>query len=262
MSDLARRAANVVFAATLFPAASLSAWWGTGRPINETAPGFSPEVPAGYAFGIWGLIFSLFLIYAVRQALPAQAEAPLYRRIGWATAGASLLNTAWMVLAQTFGNGWWLVLVIFSILACALTAFFQALSFQASSGQALSGPRTLDTFDRWVVMPMTGLLAAWLSAAVWLNASTLFTLLVPGRLGLGPVPFALIVLGIIAAFSWAVLMRSGGNVWYAGTTVWALAAVAVANLTNAAGQPVIAATAAGCIAVTALLAWWCQPTTA
>ena len=39
-------------------------------------------VPADYAFVIWTPIFLLALIYAVYQALPANRENPLLRKIG------------------------------------------------------------------------------------------------------------------------------------------------------------------------------------
>jgi hypothetical protein len=248
MTDIARRSANLIGAALLVPAARFHAWTGIGRPIGEV-PGsgtFSPETPAGYAFSIWGPIFVLVIVTALRQALPAYRDHALYRQIGWATAGSSFLNVAWMLMAQTLGNGWWLVLAIFGILAFALVAFFRTLQHSQS----------LDRFDRWIVLPMTGLLAAWLSAAVWLNASSYLKLLDPDRFGLSPQGFALAVLATIAAFGLTMLVRSRGNLWYAGTLIWALAAVIAANLMRSEGAPVVALAAAAAIVLTVALAVW------
>lgn len=43
----------------------------------------SPIRPSGYAFAIWAPIFMLAAIYAGWQALPANRERPLLRRVGW-----------------------------------------------------------------------------------------------------------------------------------------------------------------------------------
>jgi hypothetical protein len=248
MSTLPRRSANLLFALCLFPASTFPAWLGVGRPIGQIsrAEGFSPEVPAGYAFGIWGLIFSLTLIYAVRQALPAYRDHELYARIGWATAGASLLNSVWMVLAQTIGNGWWLVIVIWAILACALVAFFGTLALRDK----------LDKFDQWIVMPMTGGLAAWLSAAVWLNLASYIKQVDPSRLGLSTTMFALAILASATILSWTVLVRACGNLFYGLTTLWALIGIIVANMTVPAGDRLVAWTAIGIAVGTASVMVW------
>ncbi|MFM9939680.1 MAG: hypothetical protein ACKVP7_09310 [Hyphomicrobiaceae bacterium] len=253
MTTLPRRSANLLLALSLFPASSFPAWLGVGRSVGEMSRvgGFAPETPAGYAFSIWGLIFSMWLIYAVRQALPAYRNHELYARIGWATAGASLLNSLWMILAQTIGNGWWLVIIIWAILACALVAFFRTLAMRDQ----------LDTFDRWIVLPMTGVLSAWLSAAVWLNLSSYIRQIDPSRLGLTTTAFALVVLACATAFSWAVLAKARGNVFYGLTTLWALVGIIVANSTNAAGQRSVVWAACGVAIVTiGLMAWFRQTT--
>lgn len=250
MSITSRQIANVLLALALFPASSFSSWSGMGRTVGEMsrAQGFAPEVPAGYAFAIWGLIFSLTLIYALRQALPSYRDHGLYQRIGWVTAMSSLLNSIWMVLAQTIGNGWWLVLIIFGILGFALTAFFGVLAEKDR----------LDRFDRFIVLPMTALLAAWLSAAVWLNTASWVKLMAPERLGLSLAQYALVVLSVAAVFSWAVLARARGNLIYAGTTIWALVGIVVANLSNGGGETLVALAAGILVPVTLALAAWAR----
>src|SRR5262245_40539074 len=57
-------------------------------------------VPAGYAFSIWSLIFALSLGYGVWQALTAQRENLLLRRIGWLTASAMAATSVWMLVFQ------------------------------------------------------------------------------------------------------------------------------------------------------------------
>lgn len=246
MQDRSRRALNLIFALLLFPAANFHGLTGIGRPVgdNAVAVGFSPELPAGYAFAIWGPIFALTLIYAVRQALPSQAGKPLYSAIGWATALSSLANVAWMMLAQTIGNGWWLVVIIFIILAAALTAFLRLKAW----------PGALDTFDRYVVWPMAAMLAAWLSAAAWIGTASAIRLYRPDLLGLTSGEFAMIVLALVTVLGWSVLRRTRGDAWFAATLVWALAAVTVANATTAGGDRTVATAAAGIALITVAIA--------
>ncbi|MEJ2752802.1 MAG: tryptophan-rich sensory protein, partial [Chloroflexota bacterium] len=53
-------------------------------------------VPAGYVFSIWGLIYLALLAYAVYQALPAQAQNPSLRSIGYLFVLSCLAKIAWI----------------------------------------------------------------------------------------------------------------------------------------------------------------------
>lgn len=77
--DLLRQAA-VAAAALFMVGATVVGSRGIVAAV-ETEPR-SPVDPAGYAFGIWGLIFLLALGYAGWQVLPPQRENPLLRGIG------------------------------------------------------------------------------------------------------------------------------------------------------------------------------------
>src|SRR3712207_7276028 len=82
--DVVRQVANVVGALFQVGAPVL-----TGEAVGRvSAENSTLVVPADYAFSIWGLIFSLCLAYAAYQALPANRESPLLRRVGPFTAGA------------------------------------------------------------------------------------------------------------------------------------------------------------------------------
>jgi hypothetical protein len=188
-----------------------------GRSVNDVPP---PEQPAGYAFGIWFLIFALSLAYAVRQALPSQRDNPVYARIGWLTAGAFAANSVWMVLAQVYGNGWYLVATIWTIWVFAVAAT-TALLFNAAHR---------DSFDRWITEPALAILAGWLTAAVWLNTWSFLKLTTVGTFGLEPVPFALAMVAAVIVTAVAVHLWLGRNRWYALTIAWALVAVGVANI--------------------------------
>ena len=59
--------------------------------------------PAGYAFGIWGLIYSLILVFVIYQALPAKFvpmrnNKVIFDCIGYSFALNMILNGLWLCL--------------------------------------------------------------------------------------------------------------------------------------------------------------------
>lgn len=217
--DLARQAANI-----------LGVFFQIGAPIltSEAVGRVSAEngtlvVPADYAFTIWGLIFFLCLAYAAYQALPANRESSLLRRVGWFSAGAFFLNGLWEVLfpARQFLLA---QVVILGIFACAAFAYLRLVRTGRESRRSPNGA------ERWLVALPLGLLFGWITAATLVSfATTLVALgLLDGGVGealLGAV--LLLVAGLLA--SGVVLVgRAGpavGYLAYAGAVLWALVGV-------------------------------------
>ena len=161
------------------------------------------------------------MLYAVYQALPANRESPIFRAVGWWSAGAFLCNTIWnqifisrqFVLSQ---------LVIFCGLLCAGMAFFRFVQTAA--------PGRLTSIENWVVAPALGLLFGWLTAA---NVVGLASVLVangfaPTGEGAETGGAALLLFGSAIAFFVVVFSRPGpSSAWvaYGATVIWALVAV-------------------------------------
>ena len=102
------------------------------------------------------MIFALSLIYAAYQALPANRENPLLRRIGgWYTAGAFACTGLWSV----FVPAWQLVLaqaMLVIVFAClAVTCLRLARSERGA----------LSVADRWLVALPLGPFFGWIIAA-------------------------------------------------------------------------------------------------
>ena len=55
-------------------------------------------VPAGYVFGIWGVIYLILLGFTVYQARPAQRDSGFIGEIGWLFFLSCVLNSAWIFL--------------------------------------------------------------------------------------------------------------------------------------------------------------------
>jgi len=207
----------------------------------------TPVVPAGYAFSIWSLIFLLSVAYGIWQFLSANRESALARRTGWPLAGAFAVNTIWQTTAQLTGSvGFGLFAIILLGLACALTALFIA----RKTPEAGYGPR-------WIVTPLTGLLAGWLTAASFVNLSTAtrYAGILPEN-GMAATLFSVVILlaagGAAAAIIW-LLQRDA--TWFAVAVAWAFIAVVVANLgVNQVNIPAALA-AAVMLALVIAVAW-------
>ncbi|WP_043829065.1 hypothetical protein [Muricoccus aerilatus] len=207
----------------------------------------TPVVPAGYAFSIWSLIFALAAAYGIWQFIPANRGSPLAQRTGWPLAGAFAANTLWEFISQlsaSVGFGLFLIIVIGT--ACALTALFVARNTPEAGLGA-----------RWIVTPLTGLLAGWLTAASFVNLSTAARTagMMPEH-GIGATLFAVVILlaagGAAAAIAW--LLRRDAA-WFAGAVGWAFLAVIAANLgINQVNIPAALA-AAVMLALVAAVTW-------
>lgn len=70
-----------------------------GQTIAEISARYpSLFTPAGFAFGIWGVIYAALLVFVIWQALPAQRDNPKIARISGLFRINCLANAAWIVV--------------------------------------------------------------------------------------------------------------------------------------------------------------------
>lgn len=217
MSDTRRQTLTVLFAITQAIAPALPAL-GYGITVGAR-DGFSspPEVPAGYAFSIWGLIFLLSLAYAVVQALPAARNTRLYQAIGTQSWLLFALSTAWMLVAQFEGPTSLLAAIIVVMLGLALRILASVTG--ANVGRA-----------GMVIVPLFGLYAGWLTLATFLNLSTLLREQGIAPVGLIEWQYAILILALAGALACSVLERLGGPFWYLAAAEWGLVAIFIQNI--------------------------------
>ncbi len=180
-------------------------------------------VPADYAFVIWSPIFLLCLAYAVYQALPANRENPLLRRVGWFSAGAFFSNGLWEILfpARQFLLAQVVIVGIFALVALAYLGVLHE-----SRGRVLSGS------ERWLVTLPLGLLFGWITAATLVSFATTFVALglLQGGSGEAVLGAALLLTGGLLASAVLLAGRVGplqGNLAYATAVMWALVGVVI-----------------------------------
>jgi hypothetical protein len=226
--DLIRQFLNVAFALGQIVASFVPELTGVGRRLGDGEPSVAvnPAAPPGPAFSIWGVLFPAVLAYAVYQAAPLRAGSPLLRRVGWLTAVALALTTAWVlwsVLAGIPRSGD--VTFAAAVLACYLAALGRA-----------EGPVSKEKF---VTIPVS-LMAGWLTVALGVNVSALLVL---PPVELLPQPVAVAVVASAGAAGVIVPRLVGGKGWYSLPVAWGLAWVAAGNLSSD-GSTVVAVAAA------------------
>ena len=218
--DALRQTANVVGA--LFQAGMTVVASASIQEVVETGPPSLVE-PAGYAFTIWALIFAVSLAYAVYQALPANRESPLLRRIGWFTATAFFFTGMWSVFVPLrqllFAQA-----MLLGVFACLFVAYARL---------ARSERGVLRGADRWLVALPLGPFLGWITAA---NAVSLTSeavrsgLVAPGGAGEAALGTVLLLVGALLACAVILAGRTGpvqGYLTYGATVLWALTGIVV-----------------------------------
>ena len=214
-------AGAVAFAAGPLMVRDFSGFEAGQFPVPQDRP---PVQPAGYAFGIWGLIYVWLLVHA-GFGLFARAEAR-----DWDAARAPLIvslavGAAWLGVARI--SPLWATVLIWVMLAGALLALVR-----------------MPARDRWTGQAPVAIYAGWLTAAAWVAVG-----LALAGFGLtGPLAAALIAVPLAVAMAVIVQRMRPQAPEYGLTVIWALVAVVVANI--GAGSAVVAV--AGVVGIVAV----------
>jgi hypothetical protein len=245
-SDKLRTVLNLALPILQPLAGAMAPVFGIGHTMAEmSSRSQTPVTPSGYAFAIWGVIFALAIAWGIWQFLPANRETPAARRLGWPLAAAFACSILWMLLAAFTENGWHLVVVILLMLAAALVAFFL-------DGQDLQPGWP----GRWIIRPLTGLMAGWVSVAAFANiagAALRSGAFPPDGAGAGLA--AVLILLAAGGLTLGVLWASHGSLWYAAAVAWALLAILTANTVDRSFNLAAAVVSAGLLVVVVAVAW-------
>ncbi|MFC3124304.1 hypothetical protein ACFOD4_04455 [Pseudoroseomonas globiformis] len=249
--DDARTLLNLLLPMAQPLVAMMAPVFGIGHTQAEmSARSQTAVVPAGYAFSIWGLLFALSIAWGIWQVLPDGGKNSIVaRRLGWPLALAFAGSILWMVLSQLTENGWHLVLVMFVVLAGSLAAFFANRQL-LHSGQARGWP------ELWIVRPLVGLLAGWVSVATFANIAGAALLsgaiVADGAAG----TFAAVLLLLAAGgFTLGVLWAAHGSPWYAAAVAWAMLAILYANTVERELDLAVALVAGALALIVVAMAW-------
>ena len=200
-------------------------------------------VAAGYAFAIWGIIFLGTLIYAIYQVRSGAPSGPFLDRLAPYAIAAFFLTGIWIPIFQL--ERFLLSLIVMLLLLGTLALIYGLITQQVETVG-------LSTAELWIIKAPFSIFLGWITAATILNFSQTLMALGWGGFGLSEVTWAVTMLCAAGLIAGLTAYLGGGNLFYAGTLVWALVAVSQKQ----ADVPLLATTAlvvSGIILVAAFL---------
>ena len=181
---------------------------------NDPAAQAATFLPAPYAFIIWAPIYTGFLIFAVWQARPAQANNP---RVGairpWLMATA-VLNAAW-IGAVVLHRPLWTLPTVVLMLGVAIN-----MQRVGRIGGALTSPA-----EAWFRLPFS-LYVGWLVVATFANVSTEMARVGWDGFGWSPVTWGILMIVASSIAGLLIRFRLDDPV-IAAVFVWAYLAIVV-----------------------------------
>jgi benzodiazapine receptor len=193
----------------------------TGLPLGGRTTGQISDsfpvlfTPAGYVFGIWGVIYLALVGFAIFQSLPAQRNNPRLERIGYWFVASCVFNSAWIFLWQ-YGIFPLTILAMLGLLV-SLIMIYQRVGIGL---QRVPAPET------WLVNVPFGIYLGWISVATIANATIWLYYLGWGGWIIPPTVWTVIVLLVATAIG-AILIFTRREVAFPLVLVWAFAGIYV-----------------------------------
>ncbi|SDS25526.1 hypothetical protein SAMN04489860_1144 [Paraoerskovia marina] len=167
-ADRVRQVTVLIGAVVAIAGAAVGSGAAGGQAIQDAAGGalaadatvLAPDSPA---FSIWSVIYAGLAVFAVYQALPAQATNDRLRSVSWWVLASMLLNAAWIGVIQ---GGWlWLSVVVIALLVAVLAVILVRLVRIPASGW----------FESLVTDGTVGLYLGWASVATLADVAATLT---------------------------------------------------------------------------------------
>lgn len=248
-ADTVRQVVVLVTSLLAIVAAFIGSGAAGGTPIQDAAGGWLDAdstliAPARSAFGIWSVIYTGMLAYAIYQVLPGQRTSARHRRIGYAVAASLVLNAVWIGVVQL--DLLWASLPVIVVLLAVLAWLFVQLRRMPPSG----------VVDAIVTDGSIGLYLGWVVVATAANATAVLQAAGFDGWGLAPEAWAIAVIVAAAAVGVGLAWWGRGRIAPALSLSWGLAWVAVGRLTDepeSAATGIAAAIAAAVVIVVTLV---------
>lgn len=196
--------------------------------------------PANYAFIIWGLIYVGLIAYAVYQFHPERRSDPQIQRVNQRLILACVAQVIWIFLftLQYFAASILAMLVILG----SLIDIYLALGI---------GHVRTSRQRRWMAHIPFSLYLGWIAVATIVNIAATLYAANWGGLGLEPLWWTVVMLGIAVVLGVVVLWQRR-DITFALVFIWALGAIAQRH----SDQPVLGMTALGGMVILGLFSLW------
>lgn len=201
-----------------------------GRTTGEISAMFPVKItPAPYAFGIWGLIYGLLVLFVIAQFLPSVKRSPEAQGIG-----------PWFWISCLFNAGWVVAWHYLKITA----SFFIMLGLLASLVAVYLGSRpdgwAQNRVVRWLVQVPFSVYLGWIMAAILVNFRVASYNGGWFQAGWSDTAWTLLLIAVAVLIA-MIVGRRWSDPFYMLVIVWALVAIGVANK----DQPLLAWTCWG-----------------
>lgn len=190
-------------------------------PINGQSTGEISDrfaiyfVPAGYVFSIWGIIYLGLIAYTVYQALPAQADNQLLKKIAPVYWISSVANSAWIFL--------WHYEYFPLTLIAMLTILVTLLYIYRQLSQSKSG---FDGKMDWFVKLPFSIYLGWISVATIANVSQVLFSSGWSAWGIPAATWAVIMIAVAGILGLLMQWRENDSP-YVLVLVWAFVGIAL-----------------------------------
>jgi hypothetical protein len=157
----------------------------TSAQVSDSYP--SLFTPPGYVFSIWGIIYTLAMVFMIYQARPSQRNEGYLTRIGFLYLVSALANMCWLlVFHYSYGVPQLLAasLIPMTILLLCLLSIYQRLGIgkgQLPRNQKLAIHLPISVYLGWISLAMIANIASALNAlipGIPMSAQALWTALV------------------------------------------------------------------------------------
>ena len=190
----------------------------TSGEISDLYP--TLVTPAGYTFSIWGLIYTLLLVFIVYQVLPRNREQSFLGQVSFLFALSGLFNALWLFL-------WHYEIMAFSvILMFALLATLIAIYLRLDVGRASVPLRE----KVCVHMPFSVYLG-WITVASIANVAVALTAVGWDGAGIEPVTWAMLVIAVAVLIT-LIVIATRKDAAYSLVIAWALAGIMAKQIEN------------------------------
>jgi benzodiazapine receptor len=218
-SDRTRQIATVlIFVITVAINGAANALPINGQSTGEISDRFAVFViPAGYVFGIWGLIYLGLAAFTVYQAL--RGSDPIVRRLGWLPALTGVLNTTWLLLFQFE----LFVLTVPVMIALLVTLIVIHLRLWAMRD-------ALTTATRWTIRYPFSIYLGWITVATIANIAQTLSSIGVGGFGLEietAIAGVVLLVGLAIALTFVYRFR---DIAYGAVIVWAYVGIVVKEM--------------------------------
>jgi hypothetical protein len=210
-------------------------------PGSSPGSGSGPDLlitPVGWAFSIWGVIYTLAIVQAVSVLVTRTGT--VSRRLQVDLVVLYVGGAVWIALAgldSSLATALALLVMLVAAVDAVLTVTRDAIA-----------PRWLALLTQASV----GLYAGWVTAAFFLNVST--ALVDADVVEADVVGWQLVVVAVAVVTLVAVLAATRGNVAYAVAGTWAMAGIAVTGHSDGTTEVVVGALVGAALVVGTLVA--------